>query len=128
VFQMANVKIDEKEMEVIAQHCVLPIGIKQMLMLIEMAKVQGQSMSSARFLVLYCSHLRHALSVRSAHVCLLCSFRNAFATAVWTLARRRLPPISILSLSCFLFTAKNSLFQIDAPLCRCPAAAAAELS
>jgi hypothetical protein len=50
VFQLSNVKIDEKEMDIIAKECALPIGIKQMMMLIEMAKVTGQNMTAARFL------------------------------------------------------------------------------
>lgn len=50
MFQGLSVPIEEKEMEAIAQKCALPLGIKQLLMLIEMAAVQGRKMSSDRFL------------------------------------------------------------------------------
>jgi vesicle-fusing ATPase len=50
VFEQADVHIDEKEMNTIAANMPLPVGIKQLLMIIEMATVAGIRMTAARFL------------------------------------------------------------------------------
>jgi len=43
------IEVDEKELEVIAAGCTFPIGIKQLLMVIEMARADGHPITSARF-------------------------------------------------------------------------------
>jgi vesicle-fusing ATPase len=50
VFEQLAVPVEKSELEKIATQCVLPIGIKQLLMLIEMAKAGGQNITATRFL------------------------------------------------------------------------------
>jgi vesicle-fusing ATPase len=51
VFEARNLPIDDTELAVIAANTTfLPLGIKQMIMLIEMAQITGQKMTAQRFL------------------------------------------------------------------------------
>lgn len=46
-----NIAIDAKELDKLAEECVFPIGIKQVMMLIEMARADGSAITAARFQV-----------------------------------------------------------------------------